>query len=382
MHLLPVIVGVVAVAYIGLQLFHIYHWRKIPECTPAPDFIPKTAISVVVPARNEEENIVGCIYGLLEQNYPKHLLEIIVVDDQSDDATYELCEQIRTPILKLMRLGVSRKTTIQGSKKKALAYGITHAHGELIVTTDADCVHCSDWLLHLAYLYETEGSALISGPVNVMSADGMLNQMQLLDFTASGLINAAGIQARSNYLASGANLCFQRRLFDQIHAFEDNHHIASGDDVFIIHNFKKRFREKIHFLKSAAAIVYTRAERSWRAFFSQRLRWATKNKMTGNWASFVIAAFVWLQRASLVLIFGYAVVFHHEAHFYWGLAITAVVMMIDFSLQYEATGFFLCRKSLRWFGPAWILHTFYFLCVGLISWLPVEQQWKGRKIYY
>ena len=76
-------------------------------------------VTIVIAARNEEDNILECVSSCLDQDYPEDLLEVIVVDDQSEDDTYTILEnQVKDYRFKLMRLGVWKRTTIVGSKKK------------------------------------------------------------------------------------------------------------------------------------------------------------------------------------------------------------------------------------------------------------------------
>lgn len=75
-------------------------------------------VTILIAARNEEDSILACIQSCLNQNYPPNKLEVIVVDDQSEDDTNELLESIEDPRFVHMRLGVYKRTTIKGSKKK------------------------------------------------------------------------------------------------------------------------------------------------------------------------------------------------------------------------------------------------------------------------
>ena len=122
------------VCYSILIFYYWKSWRSIPDFTPSNQ-TPSTSISIIIPARNEEENIGELLKKLLEQTYAKELVEIIVVDDHSTDKTAEIVAQYEK--VKLLRL----ENDISNSfKKKAIEKGITAAAGELIITTDADCV--------------------------------------------------------------------------------------------------------------------------------------------------------------------------------------------------------------------------------------------------
>lgn len=177
-----------------------------------------------------------------------------------------------------MRLGVIGKTTIQGSKKKAISYGVAHAQGTLILATDADCVLPENWVETIVTYYELNASKFIVGPVQIKNGKGFLGIFQMLDFMNSFLINASGIKSGLHYLCSAANIAYDKNTFIQINAYDTNHHISSGDDIFLIHKMKSLFPHDIHVLKSVETIVETKAEIDLKHFISQRLRWANKMK--------------------------------------------------------------------------------------------------------
>ncbi|MEI9943927.1 MAG: glycosyltransferase [Chitinophagaceae bacterium] len=122
--------------FVSYSLLIIYYWQSWKSI---PNFIPGNGrssikISVIIPARNEEENIGKLLNALNEQTYPKESFEIIVVDDHSEDGTTNIVSTF--PRVKLISL---KDDNINSYKKKAIETGIAAATGELIVTTDADC---------------------------------------------------------------------------------------------------------------------------------------------------------------------------------------------------------------------------------------------------
>src|SRR5205823_2504025 len=134
---------------------------------------------------NEAANIEACIRSVLAQHYPAQLLEIIVVDDHSEDHTAALARATgeRVQVISLKEILNSGEATYS-FKKKALAAGIAVGKGELIVTTDADCTAPPDWLANMAALYERTHAAMIIGPVAFTSPAGLAALFQSLDFTA------------------------------------------------------------------------------------------------------------------------------------------------------------------------------------------------------
>ena len=139
--------------YITIPLFVCYGlliiyfwlaWKSIPDYVPSV-LSPKTKISIIIPARNEEDNIRQLLQALQEQTYPASFFEVIVVDDHSTDGTAGVVQQF--PAIKLIHL---KDDNINSYKKKAIETGIAAATGELIVTTDADCLPSPGWLQIIA----------------------------------------------------------------------------------------------------------------------------------------------------------------------------------------------------------------------------------------
>jgi len=122
------------ILYSILIIYYWQSWRSIPDFIPAKKLL-QTKISVIIPARNEEVNIGFLLTALQEQTYPRELVEIIVIDDHSEDKTTEIVDQYKE--VKLLQL---KDDSINSYKKKAIETGIAAATGDLIVTTDADCL--------------------------------------------------------------------------------------------------------------------------------------------------------------------------------------------------------------------------------------------------
>ena len=184
--------------YLILCFVFLVYWRNQKEFNLDPSFVPTTKVSVIVPVRNEEDSLQQCTESILKQNYPTHLFELIVVDDQSDDNTPQILENIKDQRLRVMRLGVYKRTTITGSKKKAIAYGISHASGDLMITTDADCIHGENWIQTIVACYQEFKPKLIVAPVLIQKEKTLLNLFQDADFINSFMVHLAGIRSGFN----------------------------------------------------------------------------------------------------------------------------------------------------------------------------------------
>src|SRR5690606_10711055 len=118
-------------------------WRVLPGFSRKGKR-PRTKVSVLIAARNEEANIGRTLSDILAQNYPQELLEIIVVDDHSTDRTPAIVRSFVARGVKLLTLNESEP--LNSYKKKAITLAIAEATGQLIVTTDADCRMENEWL--------------------------------------------------------------------------------------------------------------------------------------------------------------------------------------------------------------------------------------------
>jgi len=366
--------------YLILCFVFLVYWRNQKEFNLDPSFVPTTKVSVIVPVRNEEDSIQRCTESILKQNYPTHLFELIVVDDQSDDNTPQILENIKDQRLRVMRLGVYKRTTITGSKKKAIAYGISHASGDLMITTDADCIHGENWIQTIVACYQKFKPKLIVAPVLIQKEKTLLNLFQDADFINSFMVHLAGIRSGLFYLGSGANLAYEKSVFLETDPYDNNQHIASGDDLFLIQKVKEKYSGKIYPLKAIEATVQTIGATSVKSFFSQRLRWAGKLKNSSSFNMLLVSSFIWLFRIGLLTFTLITLVLEEYIYFYSGLGLLFIHFLLDLILIHQSSSFFKRGYILKWILPIEVMYTMYFFVLGLLSWLPIKLEWKDRKI--
>lgn len=372
--------GVLALAYAAEIARSLYFWKQLPETVIPAGFKAGTAIAVVIPARNEAANIGACLESLLRQEYPPDLLEIIVVDDFSSDATPELVRQCTDPRVRLLELkNEPQPGGLIAYKKKALETGIAAASGTLIVTTDADCVLPPLWLNTLAFLFEKRGAAFIAGPVSFFEEKNLLERFQSLDYLGMMVLTGAAIQRGNPHLANGANLAYPKNIFEAIGGFSGTDHLASGDDMLLLQKIATHHAHQVRFAKSAKALVLTHAKETLSEFLSQRLRWASKSAAFRNvgllWTLGVVFALCWgiLLSALFAPFFGVGVL----GLFAMLFGIKAVA---DYALLSVACRYFGRVDLLRYFWPAQFLHTTYIAFIGLASLFYKRYVWKGRPV--
>lgn len=359
---------------------YVYFWNKLPVWNTPGDYQPKTKVSVIIPARNEAKQIKTCLQSILNQDFPTHLMEVILVDDHSTDDTYTIAMGISDDHLRIIKLSdFLVDSESRAYKKKALETGIQQSSGALILTTDADCMVPSNWLRRMCHLYETEQAKFIAAPVNFYQEQNLLERFQSLDFTGMMGITGAGIAGRFMHMCNGANLGFDRGAFEAVGGYAGIDHLASGDDMLLMQKIARQYPGELFFLKHPAATVLTKAQPTINSFLNQRIRWASKSSEYKEWQVTAMLGIVWL--------YCWAIIIASISIFMLGsdmlgstLLLLAGKNIADFILLRNTSHFFKRKDLMRYFLPAQIMHIFYIVIVGTLGLFVKDYTWKGRVV--
>jgi cellulose synthase/poly-beta-1,6-N-acetylglucosamine synthase-like glycosyltransferase len=360
------------VLYSILITYYWLSWRSIPDFIPS-ETLPQTKISVIIPARNEESNIGFLLTALQHQSYPKELFEVIITDDHSEDKTAEIVNQFDN-----VRLLLLQDDVINSYKKKAIETGIAAASkAELIVTTDADCIPPWQWLQTIASFKEATKSVFIAAPVAIDCDSSIVQVFQAMDFMVLQGITGAVVYKKNLSMCNGANLAYEKKAFDDVNGFANVDHIASGDDMLLMHKIWKRYPDKVHYLKSKEAIVSTQPVKTWKEFFNQRIRWASKARQYDDKRILPILVLVYFFNLSF---FALAIAGFWN-YYYW---LTAILLwflktLVEFSFFWSLAVFFNKQWAIKWFFFFQPLHIFYTVISGLFGQFG-KYEWKGRRV--
>jgi cellulose synthase/poly-beta-1,6-N-acetylglucosamine synthase-like glycosyltransferase len=369
-----------AILYITILLFSgysiliIYYWlswRSIPEYA-AKTKSPATYISIIIPARNEEKNIGNLLMALQKQTYPKHFIEIIVVNDHSTDNTAEIVKKF--PGVILLDLD---DDSINSYKKKAIEKGIYTASGKLIITTDADCLPPPAWLENMVSFFEEKNAMFIAAPVALQNDSSVVQVFQALDFLTLQGVTGASVYKKIHSMCNGANLAYEKKAFSEINGFEGIDTIASGDDMLLMYKIWGKFPDRVHYLKSKQAIVRTQPAKTWKDFFNQRIRWASKARHYNDKRIFWVLLLVYLFNLSflVLLVAGcwLPVLWIYLAVFW--IAKT----LVEFPFVSSVAKFFGQQSLLKYFFFFQPLHIAYTIIAGLLGQFG-NYEWKGRRV--
>lgn len=359
------------ILYAALIIFYWRSWKAIPVFTPGPE-APSIRLSIIIPARNEEENIAALLRALEQQTYPRQLFEIIVIDDHSTDRTADIVRQFNQ--VTLLQL---KEDAINSYKKKAIAAGIAAAKGELIVTTDADCLPLPGWLAMIAAFKQETGAVFIAAPVAFQCNSSLLQIFQAMDFMVLQGITGAAVYRKHLSMSNGANLAYERNMFYEVEGFAGIDHIASGDDMLLMHKIARAYPEKVYYLKSSNAIVSTAPMKTWKAFFNQRIRWASKATQYNDPRILPVLALVYLYNLSFLLL---AIAgFWQPVYFLYAVILLVLKTLAELPLFISLAGFFHKRWAIKLFPLFQPLHILYTIMSGLFGQFG-KYEWKGRKI--
>lgn len=337
-----------------------------------------TKISVIVPARNEEKNIANCVFSIVEQNYPPDLFEIIVVDDDSTDNTAEIIKRLSNMYHNLRYVKSNPKdTNTVAFKKKAIEAGINIATGELIVTTDADCIAPENWLKYLAAFYENKQAVFIAAPVVLGPGKGLVKLFQSLDFLSLQGVTGASVYANFHTMCNGANLAYSKKVFEEVNGFDGVDTIASGDDMLLMHKIYLRYPDRVFYLKSKEVIIQTEPVNSWSAFFNQRIRWASKAGKYNDKRIFLALLIVYLFNLDFIVV-PIAAFYFPELWWYY-ISILLLKILYELFFMIPVARFFEKEKQLWWFPLMQPLHIVYTVVAGFLGSITTYT-WKGRKV--
>ena len=340
--------------------------------------IPRTKVSVLIAARNEEANIGRTLSDILGQRFPRDLLEVIVVDDHSTDDTSTIVLSFAEQGVKLLKLEESEP--LNSYKKKAISIAIAKATGDLIVTTDADCRMGPDWLATVVAYAEEKGSFLVSSPVVFSNQKDFFEELQTLEFLFLIGLGAAGIGNKQPSTCNGANLAYRRDVFYELGGFNGIDHLASGDDELFLHKVAAKYPDRIGFCKSRDAIVYTDAKEDLRGFINQRKRWASKSTHYKNKGIVALGVAIWTFNF-LLLASSIAALFFDA-----GMRLALVLMAaLATKLIVEAIFLYpLCKFAKRgglliYLPMLTLVHIVYIVYIGIAGNMG-KYQWKGRRV--
>jgi len=338
--------------------------------------LPYEFVSVIIPFRNEEENILANLKSIESQSYPTEKYELIYVDDSSEDNSLELLKNnIKKNNIRL--LSVPKDFSKNAHKKRAVRYGIENAKGMIIVTTDADCIHDEEWLKSLVLSFDSV-TGFVSGPVEFETDNGLFSEFQKLEFAGLVLCGAGLIGAGHPTICNAANIAYRKKVFDEVSGFKDQMNLSSGDDELLMQKIAKDSDFKVKFCIDKKAIVKTSVNKTFGDFYQQRKRWASKGLFYSDKTLVLKLILIYLFYVGLVVQIFLGLFYY--PHFLVSFFIS-IILKVIFELRILVKGktIIFSDLQLKHFLAAEILQIPYVIVTGLVGAFG-NYLWKARKV--
>ena len=338
--------------------------------------LPHEFISIIIPFRNEEENIIANLNSIESQVYPKEKFEVIYVNDSSKDNSLDLLtNNVKKDNIRI--LTVPKDYSINAHKKRAVRYGIENARGQIIVTTDADCTHNEEWLISLLqYLDSLTG--FVSGPVEFVTENNLFSKFQQLEFAGLVLCGAGLIGSGHPTICNAANIAYRKKVFDEVGGFKDQMNLSSGDDELLMQKISKDSDFKVKFCINKNAIVKTSANKTIGEFYQQRKRWASKGLFYSDKSLVVKLIFIYLFYVGLIaqIIFAFVI---HPVFFLSFIASIVAKLFLELRVLSRGKRIIFKNLELNYLLLIELIQIPYIFFAGLLGAFG-NYLWKDRKI--
>lgn len=261
-----VAIALIFIYYWFIALAAIYHDQSDRSTyEPSPPF---PSITVLVPAYNEAGYIGRTIRALLDADYPREKVEIVVIDDGSTDGTYAEAREYESETVSVVQKE-------NGGKYSALNYGLLFASGEIVVTVDADSLVDEEGLKRIVAPFDDDsGVGAVTSNVTIWNRDSLVTRCQQLEYTIGANIYRRMLDLFGVVLiVPGCLGAFRREAIEEVFAY-DPETLTEDFDLTV-----KILREGYRVTASDAR-VYTEAPGTWTDLYNQRLRWYRGNYMT------------------------------------------------------------------------------------------------------
>jgi len=368
LNIIWIIVISTAGLYSILILSYLTGWIRLPQFKPGHDGQP-IPVTLIIPVRNEEKNIGPLMSGIAKQDYPSNLIEILFINDHSDDNTgKEILSGRGNSQVRIIDL-----TESEHGKKKAIRKGLEECRTDVVLMLDADSVLYDRWVSDMTDHLVRTSSRLVFGPVYYTARNSWerIQQLELYSLVGSGA-GACGLN--SPILCNGTNMICYRE--DYLEFFDKEEQKAvSGDDIFFLLWMKKKHPGRISYLKSSDSAIITAPSPGFAAFIRQRLRWTSKSRFYKDPHIILSALVVFL--VNFMLLFLLAGMIFRIRLWEPFILLFSVKSVTDFIFLFFITRFYRAGRLLFYFLP---LQMVYFIYVNFIAiagnLLPVH--WKGR----
>jgi cellulose synthase/poly-beta-1,6-N-acetylglucosamine synthase-like glycosyltransferase len=321
--------------------------------------------SIVVAARNEEKNIAQCLVSLNKLTYPEGKLEIIIVDDFSEDSTGKIIDEYIKDKPQFKKITPDNNSLLIG-KVNAVASAINIAVGEIILLTDADCEVNPSWAATLASYYGND-VGVVNG-FTIINSNSIFSAIQGIDLVF--LIAAASGTINMNYPVSciGNNMSFRKQAYLDTGGYE-KFPFSVTEDFILLHKISDLKKYKIIYPLLKESIIISKPCAGMKELISQKKRWG-RGGITAPKFGFVIMGIAFISNFLILL----TPLFFNTVWLY----LAVFKLIVDYLFLYPVLSILGIKNQLKYFLFFQVYFILYTTILPLILLFSRKINWKGR----
>ena len=260
------IVLILVFFFLIINIFFVIILKKNSDVSPT--FQDYLDFSIIISAKNEERNIPLLIESLQKLDYPEENFEVIIIDDNSSDKTYELAGKLIKDISNFYLYKAEQKKFT--AKKGALDFGIKKAKNHFILITDADCIPEKDWLKYYSEKFN-KGFDFVFGNAPFIQKNSLVNKISCFENLRSSMLTFSTAKIGISYSASARSFGFKESSFEEIKGYSNTTETLSGDDDLLLREAVKN-NLKIGTILNKDSFVYSSTKNNFKEYFNQKAR--------------------------------------------------------------------------------------------------------------
>ena len=370
-YLLLALVGSGSLTYIIFVIRFYFGWKRYK---PVLNF-EKKRVSVVIVARNEAKNLPLLMTCLLSQDYPRELYEIVLGDDDSQDDTEKIMRGYIEAGHNIKYIRSMGRADVVSPKKVALSRAIEAAEGDIILTTDADCMVPISWISSMVAHFSEDVSMVAGYSRTLIPAwdkASILQKYEHFDFALTYMVLGGGYTLGKSWACIGQNLAYRKSAWEAVGGFSKIMHLISGDDINLMQLMRQE-NHKIIFNFAPASFAHTHPVKTWKQFINQRSRWASNMKYQLSFNPeffFILFSMACLYWGGIILMF---------VNLRLGLWVFAYRIVIELTMVSYSHKHFGVKSRMLWFYPVWlVIQTFMLVFTMVLGQLGIFV-WHGKR---
>jgi glycosyltransferase involved in cell wall biosynthesis len=298
-------------------------------------------VSVIICARNEEQNLMEYLPKVLDQDYPN--FQVVIVNDRSWDETWDVMEAFARKFDNIKLVNIPDAGNDGYAKKYAITIGVKAAKYDQLVFIDADCYPVSrNWLKEMASKFSVQRK-LVLGAGAFVPEKGFANKIIRYDACQIALQYLSFAKAGVPYMGVGRNLGYKNELYDSVRGFKSHYHIASGDDDLFVNQTARKKNTNICF--SPESITLSKAKPTLKDWRIQKRRHVTTGKYYRGYHKFLLGLFPVSYVFFLILAITTAIV---HPLFYIPLGLIGVRIVLQYITSYRVFKTMMSKDVIFW----------------------------------